>query len=71
MFTFIKFYLNSFQISAKNTVVLGRWKLKHDCLKKEIISSFYANSDHCGDKICGDTLKNRELLYNKLNQIKK
>lgn len=71
MFNYIKIFINSFRTSQINQTALGRWKLKNDCLKKEIISSFYANSDHCGDKICGNVIKNKELLYNKLKSIKK
>lgn len=56
-------------ITKKPDVMLGRWNLKHDCLKKETISMFYANSDHCGDKICGNVIENRKLLENKISKI--
>jgi hypothetical protein len=66
MFTHIKFYINSFCTSQVNTIILGRWKIKNNSLRKEIISSFYANSDNCGDKICGDVVNNKKLLDNSI-----
>lgn len=55
----------------KQDIKLGRLSLKHDCQKKEIINMFYSNSDHCGDKICGNVVKNKEILDNKLKLLNK
>ena len=33
--------------------LLGRWNLKN-CSVKEGISALYANTDHCGDSLCGN-----------------
>ena len=43
---------------------LGRWSLKHGdgSYKKETRVVFWANSDHCGDTLCGDVEKSKELL---------
>ena len=53
-----------------NRRTLGRWILKNDCEKKETIAVFWANSDHCGDSICGNPLENKKILDEKLNKIK-
>ena len=42
-----------------NTIMLGRWNPKN-CLVKESISVFQANSDHCGDILCGDPNRYKE-----------
>ena len=50
------------KLFIKTEQPLGRWNTKN-CNK---LMSFYANTDHCGDKICG----NVELLkkqYSKNN----
>ena len=47
-------------------VMLGRWnRIK----KQNSIKSFYANTDHCGDYICGnpDVLKKTYPEYFKIN----
>ena len=33
--------------------LLGRWNLKN-CHVKESVSALYANTDHCGDNLCGN-----------------
>ena len=33
--------------------LLGRWNLKK-CTVKESVSALYANTDHCGDSLCGN-----------------
>jgi hypothetical protein len=43
---------------------LGRWNRKN-CNN---LMSFYANTDHCGDKICGD-VKVLKKTYPKNNNI--
>jgi hypothetical protein len=44
----------------KKTSHLGRWQMHH-CNKKQNLNSYYANTDHCGDYICG----NPEVLKSK------
>lgn len=39
-----------------NSLLLGRWKLKHNCKTEDIIVH-NANMDHCGDVLCGDPKK--------------
>jgi hypothetical protein len=48
--TIIKILRNSLQKEPLRP--LGRWRLGEN----DVIKSFYANSDNCGDKICGDPL---------------
>ena len=56
--------------SSSSKRMLGRWNLKHkDEHKKEIISVFWANSDNCGDVICGDLLKSKQILDEKLKKL--
>ncbi len=44
-------------------VLLGRWNIKEN--KKQIDTKvFWANSDHCGDIICGYPLKNKKNFEN-------
>ena len=50
-------------------IMLGRWNLKHDNAKKEIITMFYSNTDHCGDVICGNIIENKKILENKLKAL--
>lgn len=51
---------------------LGRWNLKHDCKLKEMRTVFWANSDHCGDTLCGNVEKSKDILDAKIksNQSK-
>lgn len=63
-------YKIPFVYNNNNKQMLGRWNLKHkDANKQEIISVFWANSDHCGDVICGDLQKNKEILDKKLKEL--
>jgi len=41
--------------------MLGRWNLKTNKQQEDIVT-FWANSDHCGDIICGNPLENKKLL---------
>lgn len=41
--------------------MLGRWNLKKNKQQEDIVT-FWANSDHCGDVICGNPLENKKLL---------
>ena len=41
---------------SQKHIALGRWGHHHDEIKKNIKSSWNA-SDHCGDTICGDPKK--------------
>ena len=52
-----------------NEVKLGRWNLKN-CQINETVSVFWTNSDHCGDILCGDVRRNKEILDKKLNKLK-
>ena len=57
-FNYIK-SLMTMNNSAK--LLLGRWNIKEN--KKQIDTKvFWANSDHCGDVICGNPLENKKLL---------
>lgn len=47
--------------------MLGRWHIKTQQPKQEQVTVFWANSDHCGDSICGDPKKNKEILQNMEN----
>ena len=38
--------------------------ISNEKTNKENIKVFWTNSDHCGDKLCGDVLKNKEILNN-------
>ena len=58
-----------FKHVSKNEPILGRWKLKNGD-KLEHISVFWTNSDHCGDSICGDVVRNKEILIKDLKQPK-
>tara|TARA_B100001094_G_scaffold50362_1_gene45858 strand:- start:4080 stop:4295 length:216 start_codon:yes stop_codon:yes gene_type:complete len=39
--------------------LLGRWNLKN-CNVKESVSALYANTDHCGDSLCGNPKQIKE-----------
>ena len=41
----------------ENKIVLGRWARSNDFTK-----AIYANSDHCGDMICGDPKKVKTIV---------
>jgi hypothetical protein len=43
----------------ESKIVLGRWGRTNDVTK-----SIYANSDHCGDTICGNPKKVKQLVHN-------
>ncbi|MAV65053.1 MAG: hypothetical protein CMG00_07680 [Candidatus Marinimicrobia bacterium] len=42
----------------ESKIVLGRWARTNDVTK-----SIYANSDHCGDAICGDPKKVKTIVH--------
>ena len=47
-------------MNFKNSkLLLGRWNVKENT-KQIDAKVFWANSDHCGDKICGDPIKNKK-----------
>ena len=46
----------------QDTILLGRWGMKPPDSTKEMISVFWANSDHCGGVECIDGQRNKELL---------
>jgi hypothetical protein len=50
-------------------VMLGRWNLKK-CEMNETVSVFWTNSDHCGDVLCGDVKRNKNILDDKLSKLK-
>jgi hypothetical protein len=50
--TFIK------RIIENNKLKLGRWST-NDTKEIQIIKSHQANTDHCGDIICGQPIKNK------------
>tara|TARA_Y100001933_G_C18743455_1_gene456757 strand:- start:131 stop:463 length:333 start_codon:yes stop_codon:yes gene_type:complete len=41
----------------ESKIVLGRWARNNDVTK-----AIYANSDHCGDMICGDPKKVKNIV---------
>ena len=41
----------------ESKIVLGRWARNNDVTK-----AIYANSDHCGDMICGDPKKIKNIV---------
>ena len=45
--------------SKESNIMLGRWSRKNDVTK-----AIYANSDHCGDIICGDPKKVKIIVNN-------
>ena len=51
---------------TKDKLNLGRWEHREDERKKEI-KSIWANSDHCGDHICGQPEVIREITNMKKN----
>lgn len=63
--------LKIFNYKPRQEIMLGRWNLKHDNVKKEIITMFYSNTDHCGDVICGNIIENKKLLEKKLKSMDK
>lgn len=63
---FTKLKLLCQKLSTTQSTQLGRWNLKHDCHNKETRVVFWANSDHCGDTLCGNVIKSKKLLENKL-----
>lgn len=42
----------------ESKIVLGRWARNNDVTK-----AIYANSDHCGDMICGDPKKVKTIVH--------
>lgn len=51
---------------SKEELNLGRWEHREDERKKEI-KSIWANSDHCGDHICGQPEVIKEITNMKKN----
>lgn len=67
MYNYIKHYIRSIRniVKKNDNNILGRWNIHH-CDKINHIKSTLANIDHCGDKICGDPIKNKnEYLHSK------
>lgn len=48
---------------------LGRWILKNH--KQSEISQYWSNIDHCGDKVCGNLIKNKSFYEKEILKIKK
>ena len=44
-----------------NKLILGRWNHEISDTQKNI-RAIWANSDHCGDIICGDPKKVKEII---------
>ena len=62
---YIKRITDIFIYKKIDKTTLGRWNIHH-CDKINHIKSTLANIDHCGDKICGDPIKNKnEYLHTK------
>ena len=60
MYTMYAFFQKN---SNKTTTMLGRWNVKTN-KKHEDTITFWANSDHCGDVICGNPIENKKILDN-------
>jgi len=54
------------KFTPKQGVILGRWEHRVDERKTEI-KSIWANSDHCGDKICGQPILIKDITNMKKN----
>lgn len=54
---------------VKNTSKIqqpGRWMLKS---KNQVaITSYWSNIDHCGDTLCGNTVKAKKFLNKQISQ---
>lgn len=48
-------------IQKQTPQMLGRWQIKTQP-KQEHVTVFWANSDHCGDVICGDPTTSKKIL---------
>ncbi len=53
------------------SIMLGRWGPKPPHSSKELISVFWANSDHCGGLECMDGQRNKDLLDPMVQNIKR
>tara|TARA_X000000368_G_scaffold393912_1_gene360006 strand:+ start:392 stop:649 length:258 start_codon:yes stop_codon:yes gene_type:complete len=47
---------------SSGQIQLGRWALNNENVK-----SVYANSDHCGDVICGNPKRVKQIINNENN----
>ena len=57
---------NTITKNTKNccNIQQGRWILKN---KNGIaITTYWSNIDHCGDSLCGNTMKAKEFLVNQI-----
>lgn len=52
-----------FQKKSNKTTMLGRWNVNKN-KKHEDTIVFWANSDHCGDVICGNPIENKKIVDN-------
>lgn len=60
-------YIKMLMSFNNNKLLLGRWNIKDN--KKQIDTKvFWANSDHCGDTICGNPIKNKKVFEKHKNQ---
>ena len=59
--TFSKIFRNITQFFKQDSVILGRWNHKVEDNKKEE-RAIRASSDHCGDYICGNPNKIKEII---------
>ena len=50
--------------SKESKIVLGRWGRTNDVTK-----AIYANSDHCGDMICGDPKKVKIIVNTQKTKV--
>ena len=57
-----------FKETVPHTPILGRWKAKPTKTQEEVFA-FYANSDHCGDAICGNPIENKKLIEQNLMKM--
>lgn len=67
MFNVTLKYIKLLMNFNNSKLLLGRWNVKENT-KQIDTKVFWANSDHCGDIICGNPIKNKKNLENHKTQ---
>ena len=57
-------FYNMLRLNSTRTMMLGRWCSKRNKQHEDVVT-FWANSDHCGDVICGNPIENKKILDGK------
>lgn len=55
---------NMLRLNSTRPIMLGRWCPKTNKHHEDVVT-FWANSDHCGDVICGNPIENKKILDGK------